>query len=74
MQLCIPSRIHRGWIPEKMRPATIDLWASRLMRRSPFPAATARTAALTERELPHVEKNACSAPTASAMSCSAFFK
>ena len=35
------------------------------------PPATASIAAFTDNELPHVEKNAMSAPTASAINCSA---
>ena len=62
-----PLRLH----PEKTRPATTDLCASRLISRSPWPPATASMAALTDRELPQVEKKACSAPTASAISSSA---
>ena len=65
------GRIHRGCIPPKTSPATTDLCASRLTSRSPRPPATASMAALTDKELPQVEKKACSAPTASAISCSA---
>jgi len=56
----------RGSTPLKIRPATTDLWASRPSSSWPRPPATASIAALTDRELPAVEKNAWSAPTASA--------
>ena len=62
---------HRGRRPEKTRPATTDLCASRPSSRSPSAPATASMAAFTDSELPQVEKNACSAPTASAISSSA---
>ena len=61
----------RGCTPEKIRPATTDLCASRPTSSSPLPPATASIAALTDRELPQVEKKAWSAPTASAISSSA---
>ena len=48
--------------------------ASRLTSRSPDTPATASIAAFTDSELPQVEKNACSAPTASAINSSACFK
>jgi hypothetical protein len=52
-------------------PATTDLWALRETSSfSPGPA-TASMALFTDSELPHVEKNAWSAPTASAISFSA---
>lgn len=66
--------IQRGCTPEKISPATIDLWLSRLTSRLPSPPATAIIAARTDRELPQVENHAVSAPTASAIRSSAFFK
>lgn len=64
--------IHRGVTPLKINPATIDLCESRATSNPPgsFPV-TAIIAALTDSELPQVEKNAWSARTASAISCSA---
>ena len=51
--------IQRGCTPEKISPATIDLWLSRPTSRPPSaPPATAIIAALTDSELPQVEKNA----------------
>jgi hypothetical protein len=59
-------------MPEKINPPTIDLWLSRGTSRPPSdPPATAIIAARTDNELPHVEKNAVDAPTASAISFSA---
>lgn len=63
--------IQRGCTPEKISPATIDLWLSRPTSRLPWPPATAIIAARTDRELPQVENQAISAPTASAIRSSA---
>ena len=67
------SRSHRGWIHfgcnPKTRPAVTDLWGSPLTKRSPPNPVTASIAAFTDNELPQVEKNACSAPTASVINC-----
>src|SRR5882757_6986546 len=64
--------IHLGCTPEKIRPATIDLWLSRATSNPPsVPPATAIIAAFTDNELPQVEKKAESAPTASAINASA---
>jgi hypothetical protein len=63
--------IHRGSSPAKIKPATTDLWASRDTSSSRVPPATASMAALTDSELPQVEKKAWPAPTASAINCSA---
>ena len=68
------GRIQRGCNPEKINPAVTDSWASRLTSSSPDTPATASIAAFTDRELPQVEKNACSAPTAAAINSSACFK
>ncbi len=76
MTIGIPAgAIHRGWMPEKISPPTIDLWLSRGTSRPPSdPPATAIIAARTDSELPHVEKNAVDAPTASAINCSAWLR
>ncbi|GGO93069.1 hypothetical protein GCM10012280_44710 [Wenjunlia tyrosinilytica] len=44
------------------------LWASRPTTSSSCGPATESIADFTDNELPQVEKNVCSAPTASAMS------
>jgi hypothetical protein len=63
-----PPRLHA----REIRPATIDLWLSRPTSNPPVdPPATAIVAAFTDSELPHVEKNAVDAPTASAINSSA---
>src|SRR5204863_5472344 len=46
-----------GRIPAKIKPETTDLCASRPTSSSSPGPATASIAALTDRELPHVEKN-----------------
>ncbi len=57
-----------GSTPLTTTAAMTDLWALRDSSSfSPGPAA-ASMAVFTDRELPQVEKNACSAPTASAIS------
>lgn len=62
---------HTGSIPDRIRPDTTDLCASRPISSFSCGPATESMAALTDRELPHVEKKVCSAWTASAISCSA---
>ncbi len=59
---------HTGSMPERISPDTTDLWASRPISSFSCGPATASIAAFTDRELPHVEKNVCSACTASAIS------
>jgi hypothetical protein len=64
--------IQRGWMPEKIRPPAMDSWLScGTGRPVSAPPATSIIAALTDSEMPHVEKNADDAPTASAISSSA---
>lgn len=63
--------IQTGSIPDRISPDTTDLWASRPISSFSCGPATAGIAAFTERELPHVVKNVCSACTASAISSSA---
>lgn len=65
------GEIQYGRTPEKISPATMDLWLSLATSRPPSCPATAIMAAFTDSELPQVEKNAASAPTASAISSSA---
>lgn len=57
-----------GSTPEMISPATTDLWASRPISSFSCGPATDSIAAFTDRELPHVLKNVCSACTASAIS------
>ncbi len=66
-----PGSTHTGSTPERIRPATTDLCASRPTTSFSCGPATASMADLTDSELPQVEKKVWSACTASAISCCA---
>ena len=68
----VPARADPPWLhPGEDQTRDDRLVAVAPENQMPSWPATAIIAALTDSELPHVEKNACAAPTASAISSSA---